>query len=73
MAAGDPVLEQIAAYPWPRGGVQALVVEVGGARRRPDGPACHIARSLGGGRKAPERNDVIGTVRICVFGAVRCC
>jgi hypothetical protein len=23
MATGDPVLEQIAAHPWPRGGVQA--------------------------------------------------
>ncbi len=23
MAANDPVLERIAAYPWPRGGVQA--------------------------------------------------
>ena len=23
MAAGDPVLERIAAHPWPRGGVQA--------------------------------------------------
>ena len=40
-------------------GVQALVVEVGGATRRPDGSAFHIARSLGAGRKAAESNDVI--------------
>jgi hypothetical protein len=29
MAAGDPVLERIAAYPWPRGGVQARRVRGG--------------------------------------------
>jgi hypothetical protein len=29
MAAGDPVLEQIAAYPWPRGGVQARRIRGG--------------------------------------------
>ncbi len=29
MAANDPVLERIAAYPWPRGGVQARRVRGG--------------------------------------------
>ena len=29
MVAGDPVLAQIAAYPWPRGGVQARRVRDG--------------------------------------------
>jgi hypothetical protein len=29
MAANDPVLEQIATYPWPRGGVQARQVRGG--------------------------------------------
>ena len=29
MAAGDRVLEQIAAYPWPRGGVQARRIRGG--------------------------------------------
>jgi len=27
MTASDPVIEQIAAYPWPRGGVQARRVK----------------------------------------------
>ena len=40
-------------------GVQALVVEIGGTTRRPDGSAFHIAWSLGAGRKAAESNDVI--------------
>ena len=40
-------------------GVQALVVEIGGATQRPDGGAFHIAWSLGAGRKAAESNDVI--------------
>ena len=40
-------------------GVQALVVEIGGSTRRPDGSAYHIAWSLGAGRKAAESNDVI--------------
>ena len=40
-------------------GVQALVVEIGGTARRPDGSAFHIAWSLGPGRKAAESNDVI--------------
>jgi len=29
MTASDPVIEQIAAYPWPRGGVQARRVKGG--------------------------------------------
>ena len=29
MAANDPVLERIATYPWPRGGVQACRVRGG--------------------------------------------
>jgi antitoxin (DNA-binding transcriptional repressor) of toxin-antitoxin stability system len=29
MAASDPVIEQIAVYPWPRGGVQARRVRGG--------------------------------------------
>ena len=29
MAANDPMLEQIATYPWPRGGVQARRVQGG--------------------------------------------
>ena len=40
-------------------GVQALVVEIGGTTRRPDGSAFHIAWSLAAGRKAAESNDVI--------------
>ena len=40
-------------------GVQALVVEIGGTTRRPDGSAYHIAWSLGPGRKAVESNGVI--------------
>ena len=40
-------------------GVQALVVEIGGTTRRPDGGAYHIAWSLGPGRKATESDDVI--------------
>ncbi len=40
-------------------GVQALVVEIGGSTRRPDGSSYHIAWSLGAGRKAAESNDVI--------------
>ena len=40
-------------------GVQALVVEIGGTTRRPDGAAFHIAWSLGAGRRAAESNDVI--------------
>ena len=40
-------------------GVQALVIEIGGTARRPDGSAFHIARPLGAGRKAAESNDVI--------------
>jgi hypothetical protein len=40
-------------------GVQALVVEVGGTTRRPDGSTYHIPWSLGSGRKAAESSDVI--------------
>ena len=40
-------------------GVQALVVEIGGTTRRPDGSAYHIAWSLGARRRAAESNDVI--------------
>ena len=40
-------------------GVQALVVEIGGTTRRPDGSAYHIAWSLGARRTAVESNDVI--------------
>ena len=40
-------------------GVQALVVEIGGSTRRPDGSTYHTAWSLGAGRKAVESNDVI--------------
>jgi hypothetical protein len=32
-------------------GVQALVVEIAGTTRRPDGSALHIARSLGAGAR----------------------
>lgn len=40
-------------------GVQALVVEIGGATRRPDGSTYHITWSLAGGREAVESNDVL--------------
>ncbi len=40
-------------------GVQALVVEIGGATRRPDGSTYHITWSLGARRRATESNDVI--------------
>jgi hypothetical protein len=40
-------------------GVQALVVEVGGTTRRPDGSTYHIAWSLGPGRRPDECGGVI--------------
>ena len=40
-------------------GVQALVVEIGGTTRRPDGSTHHITWSLAAGREAVESNDVI--------------
>ncbi|MCR0982104.1 hypothetical protein [Roseomonas populi] len=40
-------------------GVQALVVEIGGSTRRPDGSTWHVTWSLGPGRKPVESNDVI--------------
>ena len=40
-------------------GVQALVVEIGGTTRRPDGSTYYITWSLGPGRRAVESNDVI--------------
>jgi hypothetical protein len=39
--------------------VQAMVVEIGGSSRRPDGGTYHITWSLAEGRKARESNDVI--------------
>jgi hypothetical protein len=40
-------------------GVQALVVEIGGTTRRPDGATYHIPWSLGPGRRTAECGDVI--------------
>ncbi len=40
-------------------GVQALVVEIGGATRRPDGSTYHVTWSLAPGREAVESNDAI--------------
>jgi hypothetical protein len=40
-------------------GVQALVVEIGGTARRPDGSTYHVTWSLGPGRRAVESNDAI--------------
>ncbi len=40
-------------------GVQALVVEIGGTTRRPDGATWHITWSLGPGRQAVESNAVL--------------
>ena len=40
-------------------GVQALVLEIGGTTKRPDGSAYHIPWSLGARRKAGESNDAI--------------
>ena len=40
-------------------GVQALVVEIGGTTRRPDGSAYHITWSLGACRTAGESNGAI--------------
>jgi hypothetical protein len=39
--------------------VQALVVEIGGTTRRPDGATYHIPWSLGPGRRIAECGDVI--------------
>ena len=40
-------------------GVEAMVVEVAGRLRRPDGGVYHITWSLGPGREAKESNAVI--------------
>ena len=40
-------------------GVQALVVEIGGTTRRPDGSTYHVTWSLGPGRRAVESNNAI--------------
>jgi hypothetical protein len=40
-------------------GVQAMVVEIGGTTKRPDGSTYHSTWSLGPERKAKESNDVI--------------
>lgn len=40
-------------------GVEALVVEVAGSHRRPDGGTYHITWSLEPGREAHESNDAI--------------
>ncbi len=40
-------------------GVQALVVEIGGTTRRPDGSTYHVTWSLADGREAVESNDAI--------------
>ncbi len=40
-------------------GVQALVVEIGGTTRRPDGSTYHITWSLAPGRAAVESNGAI--------------
>ena len=40
-------------------GVHALVVEMSGTTRRPDGSAYHITWSLADGREAVESNDVL--------------
>ncbi|HYD68854.1 hypothetical protein [Azospirillum sp.] len=40
-------------------GVQALVVEIAGTTRRPDGSTYHVTWSLGAGRAAKESNAVI--------------
>ena len=40
-------------------GVEAMVVELNGSTRRPDGGTWHITWSLGHGRQAKESNQVI--------------
>ena len=40
-------------------GVEAMVVRIGGATRRPDGSTYHITWSLEDGREAKESNDVL--------------
>ncbi len=40
-------------------GVEAMVVELNGSTRRPDGGTWHITWSLSHGRQAKESNDVI--------------
>jgi hypothetical protein len=40
-------------------GVKALVVEIGGTTRRPDGSTSHVTWSLAAGREAVESNDAI--------------
>jgi hypothetical protein len=40
-------------------GVEAMVVEIGGSTRRPDGGTYHITWSLAKGRRPKESNDAI--------------
>lgn len=42
-------------------GVQALVVEIEGSTRRPDGSTWHVTWSLADGRRPVESNEVIRT------------
>jgi hypothetical protein len=42
-----------------RRGVEAMVVQIGGSTRRPDGGVYHVTWSLARGRRAVESNDAI--------------
>lgn len=56
----DPVAEaRIVGKADDGSGVEAMVVELNGSTRRPDGGTWHITWSLGHGRQAKESNDVI--------------
>jgi len=54
-----PVLARIVGRADDGLGVEAMVVELDGSSKRPDGSTYHITWSLAHGRKAVESNDVI--------------
>jgi hypothetical protein len=49
----------VVGVPDDRAGVRALVVEIGGTTRLPDGSTYHVTWSLAAGREAVESNDAI--------------
>jgi len=55
----EPAIGEIVGIADDGGGVQALVVSIGGTTDRPDGSSWHITWSLAEGRRAKESNDVI--------------
>ncbi len=59
-ALPDPVRAAIVGRADDDHGVEAMVVTINGDTARPDGSTFHITWSLGDGRRARERNDVLG-------------